>query len=274
MRRLDRRGEAALFAVLVLGIGLASSLLGGRFVEPYGWIPLAAAVVVVLLTGRARSRTAWSGFAVRWAGFAAWIPAIAIPGVVLTAGYVAAWAFGAVKLGLDGISVPVYAGMTIVILVGASIEAIGEEVGWRGFLLPRLAGLGRVRAGFIGGLLWAAWHTPLIYVAGAYHGGADPLFMVPFTITIVAMGFIANELRIASGSSWPAVVFHGAHNGIWFQLQVLVVGSTGALGAIGGESGLVPMTLYVLVAVWIVARRPAWTGASDVRLGEHHAHGG
>lgn len=259
MRILERSGEAALFAVLVLGIGLATSILGGRFIDPYGWIPLAAAVAVVLLTGRVLSPAAWGEFAVGRLGLRAWVPAIAIPGVVLTAGYLVASAFGGATLGLTGISVPVYAVATILIVGAGSIEAIGEELGWRGFLLPRVAGLGRGRAGLIGGVLWAAWHTPLIYVAGAYHGGADALFMVPFTITLVAMGFVANELRIASGSTWPAVLFHGAHNGIWFQLQALVVGSTAALGTLGGESGLVPMTLYVLLALWIVARRPAWT---------------
>jgi len=76
----------------------------------------------------------------------------------------------------------------------------------------------------------------------------------------VAMGFVANELRVASGSSWPAVVFHGAHNGILFQLGALTVGSSGLLAGIGDESGLVPMTLYSLVALWIVLRRPAWPG--------------
>ena len=63
---------------------------------------------------------------------------------------------------------------------------------------------------------------------------------------------------MSSGSSWPAVIFHGAHNGIWFQLGALTVGSTGLLAGIGEESGIVPMTLYVGVAIWIVLRRPAW----------------
>jgi membrane protease YdiL (CAAX protease family) len=258
LRRLGRRGEAALFAVLALGLGLATSILGGRFVDPYGWIPLAAAVVVLALGGRALSRAAWSGFAARPAGLRGWVPAIAIPTVVLTSGYVAAWGLGVVKLGLQATSVPIFAATTVLIVGAGSLEAIGEEFGWRGFLLPRLVGYGRVRAGLASGLLWAFWHVPLIYIAAAYHGGADPLYMVPFTITIVAMSFVANELRVASGSTWPAVVFHGAHNGIWFQLQALVVGSAGTLDGIGGESGIVPMTLYVLVALWIVVSRPAW----------------
>ena len=258
MLRLGRHGQALLFGILALSLALASSILGGRFVDPYGWIPLEAAVLVVLLCGGLRDRAAWSGFGIGSVGLRAWLPAIAIPGVVLIAGYVVAGVTGNVQLGLRGTSPVVFAAVTVAIVAAGSIEAIGEELGWRGYLLPRLDDLGRVRAGLVGGLLWAVWHTPLIYIAAAYHGGAGPLYMVSFTITIVAIGFIANELRMASGSTWPAVVLHGAHNGILYQLGALTVGSTGLLAGIGDESGIVPMTLYSLVAVWIVLRRPAW----------------
>jgi membrane protease YdiL (CAAX protease family) len=259
---LGRRGQALLFGALALSLAAASSIVGGRWLDPYGWIPSAAAVLVILLCGGAGHRAAWRGFGITRAGFRAWLPALAIPGAVLTAGYLVAAATGNVQLGLGTTTPLFFAGATSAILVLASIESIGVELGWRGFLLPRLADLGRVRAGLLGGLLWAVWHAPLIYLAGAYRPGAGPLYMVTFTITIVAMGFVANELRMASGSSGPAVVFHGAHNGILFQFGVLTVGSTGLLAGIGEESGVVPMTLYGLVAVWIVLRRPAWTPAT------------
>lgn len=251
-------GQAVAFAALVLALALASSLLGGRFLDPYGWIPLAAAVVILVATGGAFTRAAWAEMGILTAGFRAWFPAVAIPAVVLTAGYVVAWAVGAVRLDLQGTTVPQFAATTVFILIVASLEAIGEELGWRGFLLPRLAGYGRVRVGLATGLLWASWHVPLIYIAAAYHPGAGAPYLVTFTATIVAMGFVANELRMASGSAWPAVVFHGAHNGIWFQLQSLVVGSSVTLNRVGGESGIVPLTLYALVALWIVWGRPAW----------------
>jgi uncharacterized protein len=256
--RLGRHDQAVLFGIVVLGIAMATAIVGGRAVDPYGWIPAAAAGLVVVACGGLRSRGAWSGFAIGTSGLKAWLPALAIPGAVLTAGYVAAALTGNAQLGLGGTPPWVFAAVTVVLIVAGSVMAIGEELGWRGYLLPRLADLGRVRAGLVTGLLWAVWHMPLIYIAAAYHGGAGPLFMVPFGTTIVAMSFVANELRMASGSSWPAVIFHGAHNAIWFQLGALTVGSTGWLGAIGEESGVVPLTLYVLIAVWIVARRPAW----------------
>lgn len=258
--------QAALFGVAALGIGLgtaaAAAIVGGWVTEPYGWIPLAAAVIVILAGGGVRSRAAWSGFAIRRAGLRAWAPAIAIPAVVLPAGYAIAVVTGNAQLGLGSTSPLFFAAFTAAIIGAASLEAIGEELGWRGYLLPRVADLGRVRAGLVTGAVWVGWHVPLIYIAGAYHGGAGPLFILPFGITIMAMGFIANELRMASGSSWPAVVFHGAHNGVWFQLSALTVGSTGLLAGIGDEAGVVPMTLYVLIAVWIVLRRPAWPAGS------------
>ncbi len=282
MLRLDRRGQAVLFGILVLCLGLAAALIGGLAVEPYGWIPLASAVLAILLCagpgsgggrdfsdggsrdfsdrgGGIRSRDTWSGFAVGTAGWRAWAPAIAIPAVILTAGYVVAAVTGNATLSFGATNPAVFAVVTVAVVGAGSIEAIGEELGWRGYLLPRLVGLGRVRAGLVGGLLWMGWHVPLIYIAAAYHGGAGPLYMLPFGVTIVAMNFVANELRMASGSSWPAVVFHGAHNGIWYQLGVLTVGHSGLLAGIGDESGVVPMTLYALVAVWIILRRPAWT---------------
>jgi membrane protease YdiL (CAAX protease family) len=271
---LGRRGEALLFGALALSLAAASSIVGGRCLDLYGWIPLAAAMVTIILGGGLKRRAAWRGFGVTRAGFRAWLPALAIPGAVLPIGYVAAAATGNADFGLSGTTPVFFAGTTVAIVAAASLEAIGEELGWRGYLLPRLADLGRVRAGLAGGLLWATWHAPLIYIAGAYRPGAGPLYMVSFTVTIVAMGFVANELRMASGSSWPAVVFHGAHNGILFQLGVLTTASTGLLAGIGDESGLVPMTLYVLVALWIVLLRPAWKLPTQPPGRNAHANGG
>ncbi len=247
-------GQAVTFAILALALALASALLGGVFLLSYGWIPFAAAAAITL-SGRGLRGRAWLASLIRSGTVRTWALALALPGAVLAVGYLAAWFVGAARLELHD-SPFAFGGWTLVMVVAMSLGAIGEEMGWRAFLLPRLARHGRVRAGLATGLLWALWHAPVIYVAGAYAAGAGGAYMIPFTATIVAMSFIANELRLASGSVWPAVVFHGAHNGIWFQLQGLV--AAGSAATLGGESGLVPMTLYGLLAVWIVLRRPAW----------------
>src|SRR3712207_2663281 len=83
--------------------------------------------------------------------------------------------------------------------------AVGEELGWRGYLLPRLLPLGRNRALAITGLVQAVWHLPLILLTGLYHADGNLLIILPlFVGTIVAAGFVFGDLRLATGSIWPA----------------------------------------------------------------------
>ena len=120
--------QAALFGVAVLGIGLgtaaAAAIVGGWVTEPYGWIPLAAAVIVILAGGGVRSRAAWSGFAIRRAGLRAWAPAIAIPAVVLPAGYAIAVVTGNAQLGLGSTSPLFFAAFTAAIIGAASLDPV------------------------------------------------------------------------------------------------------------------------------------------------------
>ena len=43
-----------------------------------------------------------------------------------------------------------------------TLFALGEELGWRGFLLPSLLPLGQWRAILMSGLIWGVWHAPAI----------------------------------------------------------------------------------------------------------------
>ena len=160
MLKLGRHGQALLFGILALSLAVAASIAGGRFLDPYGWIPLAAAVLAILTGGGLGHRATWSGFGIGTPGFRAWLPALAIPGVVLTVGYVAAALTGNAQLDLRGTNPAVFAATTVAIVAAGSLETIGEELGWRGYLLPRLADLGRGRAGLISGLLWASAGRP------------------------------------------------------------------------------------------------------------------
>lgn len=96
------------------------------------------------------------------------------------------------------------------------VFAFGEELGWRGFLVPELAKLMNFRSVvLISGLIWAAWHYPLIFFAAELSEFSEtPLwFAVPsFTLVIVAVSVVFAWMRLASGSVWPAVILHGSHN--------------------------------------------------------------
>jgi uncharacterized protein len=98
-------------------------------------------------------------------------------------------------------------------VIGSISRALGEEIGWRGFLLPRLV----ERAGFTGGCLlsgciWAAWHYPLLLFAD-YNTGTRPAFALAcFTVMVIAVSYVLGWLRLKSGSLWPAAMLHASHN--------------------------------------------------------------
>lgn len=102
---------------------------------------------------------------------------------------------------------------TIVYVLISLITALGEEIGWRGFMLPafmqRLGDKGALAAVSI---FWCLWHFPLL-IFGDYMEGT-PLWyqLIAFTLCIFPVGIIAGILAIQSKSVWPAAFLHAGHN--------------------------------------------------------------
>lgn len=91
-----------------------------------------------------------------------------------------------------------------------------------------------------------------------------PLFFVGVT----AVGMLEGYLRMVTDSVWPAAILHSAHNVFWAILRMFVGGGTPlATEYLAGESGLIPVTLYALLAGaiyvfgWSVGRRPLMAAA-------------
>lgn len=136
-----------------------------------------------------------------------------------------------------------------------AISTFGEEFGWRGYLLPKLMPLGGRKAVLLTGLIWGVWHWPVIlmgYNYGKYYFGAPflgPVAMVWFTLSL---SVIFGWLIIKAESVWPAVIAHGALNGIAGISLLLTKGSTSTLlgptpvGLIGG-SGLTLAAVIILL---------------------------
>jgi len=136
-----------------------------------------------------------------------------------------------------------------------AISTFGEEFGWRAYLQPKLMPLGGRKAVLLTGLIWGVWHWPIIFMG--YNYGSDyfgapflgPLAMVWFTL---GLSVIFGWLSIKAHSLWPAVIAHGAINGIAALGSIFVKGNPDSLlgptpvGIVGGF-GLTLIAVLILV---------------------------
>ena len=139
--------------------------------------------------------------------------------------------------------VPVFA----FLLIYSVFCAAGEEIGWRGLLVPETAKLMPFwPMALITGCIWAAWHVPII-VFGNYHG-TGPLWYSLATVipSIVGCGIILAWLRLKSGSVWTGVLFHGFWNYFIQGFYPAITVNTPTTLLITGEFGLVAPLLYIL----------------------------
>lgn len=98
------------------------------------------------------------------------------------------------------------------ILVGIFL-ALGEEIGWRGLLVPQLARLTPfTRTALISGLIQAVWPWPFVLFAGFSSAAPSWFALTVLTITVTLAGFAAAWLRLRSGSIWPVVLAHASFN--------------------------------------------------------------
>jgi len=184
----------------------------------------------------------------RWL-FAAFVPPLAVLAVTLTA----------TGLGADVQVHGEYFVLVLVMLVPASmlssLTAIGEEIGWRGFLWP----LFRRRMSFVVSsalmaAIWWLYHAPLVF-AGLY-GSVSGL--PAFAVAIVGVVLFVGVLTERSRSIWPSVLTHGSWNAFVATRFVaargtddrLVTGSDTLLGEFGWLAAVTMLLLGVGFAWW------------------------
>ncbi len=114
--------------------------------------------------------------------------------------------------------------LAVGILLGPLINVLftlGEELGWRGFLLPRLLPLGRWTAIVLSGVVWGVWHAPAVALGLNYP--KHPIIGIPMMVVFcVLVGAFQAWLYLHTRSTWVAALAHGSINA-WGNLPVVVL---------------------------------------------------
>jgi hypothetical protein len=127
----------------------------------------------------------------------------------------------------------------------------GEELGWRGYLLPKLMVLGKPRAYLLVGGIWGLWHLPLVLVGFTYPG-QPVLGSLAFLALTISLGVYLNELVLRHRSSILAGWVHGVFNsqklGVWAVLFPV------RNPLLGGFAGLVGILVWLSLGLWEMRR--------------------
>lgn len=235
-------------------------LNGGNIEEniPYAAVLIFSPAVISLLVNLLYEKNVrgfgWRWQRTKWQLVSYVVPVVYIAvayGLVLAAGYAGLDQQRISELGWLGILMIPTLGLT-----GVLPQVLGEEVGWRGFLLNNLyKKMDFGKASLITGVVWALFHYPLL-VMGSYNNGATPAWfaLLFFTIAILGANTIINWLYIRSGSLWTAVIFHTVHNSLLNDLDPLIADSA-VTPYLLTEFGAVLAIAILIVALYFWRRR-------------------
>jgi membrane protease YdiL (CAAX protease family) len=244
------------FIVLVTVVAWVSLLLGGSPSSPgLGFILWGTAPLLVSLTMRFATRD-WSDFGVKPAirKNAKWylVSVLAFPvimaltlllGVLISVSSVSEFSIGK------------YLQTALTALPIFFIFAIFEEVGWRGYLSPKLASLGinSYIAAALVAVVWASWHLPYFRELSWVYSSEDLITFIPrFYLTCFAVSIVYGEIRNITGTFWLAILIHAVGNSFGHPLSaeyVTVAAGKEYLGSI--SNGLFVIVFFILLGVAI-----------------------
>ena len=193
---------------------------------------------------------------------------LAIPLAVYGAAYAIASSVGLARWSPGGgkwttgsqIAANVLANLAILGVFG-TLTAMGEEIGWRGYLQPRLDAAGVRGSLFIVWLVQLAYHAPIMVGAGYVNAGGLPVSLALFAAADLPITFLFARESYRARSVWPAVFFHSFHNAIsqWLFPRFFA-GGENELWL--GEMGVLPTAGYVALGVaiylWMRCRGETW----------------
>jgi len=245
---------------LTLAVALALPNAGITPLIAIAFPLIAMALTVAFTVPRGQRRAVWAAVGFNPRRGRGLLIAVLGPAAIVALSFGVAAAFGVVQF--SGLPPGVGRGvlnLTVTILIFA-VVFLGEEIGWRGYLLFRVAELtsGR-RAALVTGFFHAIFHLPLLLLTTTYQGEGKRWIVVPMVmVTLTLAGVWYGWLRLWSGSIWPVSLSHSAFNNLMETAAgVAVVTSPATMAYVTTETGAVTMIIMVLVAGYLLTRRAA-----------------
>lgn len=143
-----------------------------------------------------------------------------------------------------------FLGKAILYTLMISLLTFGEELGWTGFLTPKLMKVTSVlKTSIIVGVFWSLWHFPAI-IGGIYSWDTPLWVALPsFMISFIAISLIRSVLVIKSKSLWTGVILHASHNIILMSMFWEMTVKSEYTSYLVSETGVVIAIIYIVVAV-------------------------
>jgi len=137
------------------------------------------------------------------------------------------------------------------LLFGIWLIFLGEEFGWRAYLLPKLMPIGPRKAVLLTGVIWSAWHWPMIIMGfnyGTGYWGAPVSALIVFTLIILPLSILCSWMTLRTDSVWPACIAHAENNLFCYLMVLFILGKPDVLIGPSNE-GIIGCLGYVLLAL-------------------------
>ena len=167
------------------------------------------------------------------------------------------------ELGVSNLSYMLETGLFAITLAPPinMLAAVGEEAGWRGYMMPHLKEqLGLLNGRLLGGVIWGVWHWPIMLLTGYEYGtnylGAPVLGLVVWCVVCFALNTLLDWLYEKTGCIWVSAIAHGAFNAVAALFVVLTSPADAYYNVLGPMPiGLIGMLPMLALAVWLTLRQ-------------------
>lgn len=173
-----------------------------------------------------------------------------------------------------------------------TLASMGEEFGWRAYLLQKLMGrfvparatyapaeassqstvfsaAGARKASLLVGLIWGLWHWPLFFLSMRIDPSMPLLYPLVYLLSTSAMSVLLSWVTLRSGSVWPAAVGHGAINAFSGLVALTMLGQGNMLlGPMVGS--LIGSVGFFILALVLLSNRKAFAVEEEAQIEKSH----